>query len=138
MRIGEVAKKTGVGVETIRFYERKGLIAQPRKPANGGYRSYTPDAVDRVRFIRQAQCLGFSLKEIEDLLLLKADHDTDCAEVRQRAQVKLDEVNDKIASLTAIQSALENLIHECQGQGPASTCCPILDALAPDTKEPVS
>lgn len=136
MRIGKAAEKAGVGVETIRFYERKGLIEQPRKPADGGYRSYSPDTVGRVRFVRQAQCLGFSLKEINELLLLKANPETDCADVRKRAQEKLGEVNDKLAQLSAIQSALQSLIHECQGQGPAASGCPILDALNPNNKEP--
>src|SRR5690554_5972390 len=125
MRIGEVAKKAGVGVETIRFYERKGLIEQPRKPADGGYRSYASETLSRVRFVREAQCLGFSLNEIEELLMLRADPETDCADVRERAQAKLDEVNDKIARLVGIRSALENLIHECRGEGLASSCCPI-------------
>lgn len=138
MRIGEVAQKAGVGVETIRFYERKGLIEQPRRPADGGYRSYSSDAVSRVRFVREAQCLGFSLDEIEELLTLRADPETDCADVRERAQIKLDEVNDKISRLAGIQSALENLIQECRGEGPASSCCPILDALDPNNKESVT
>lgn len=136
MRIGKAAEKAGVGVETIRFYERKGLIEQPRKPAEGGPRSYSPDTVDRVRFVRQAQCLGFSLREINELLLLRANPETDCADVLRRARAKLGEVNDKIASLAAIQSALQSLIRECQGQGPASSGCPILDALNPNDKEP--
>lgn len=138
MRIGEVAHKAGVGVETIRFYERKGLIDQPRKPADGGYRSYSSETVSRVRFVREAQCLGFSLNEIEELLMLRANPDTDCADVRKRAQAKLEEVNDKIARLAGIQSALENLIQECRGEGPASNCCPILDALDHDDKESVT
>lgn len=138
MRIGKLADKAGVGVETIRFYERKGLIEQPRKPGNGGYRSYSPETVTRVRFVREAQCLGFSLKEIEELLLLRADPETDRGDVRERAQAKLDEVNDKIARLTAIQSALENLIRSCRGRGAAACGCPILDALEPNDKEPVS
>lgn len=138
MRIGEVAEKAGVGVETIRFYERKGLIEQPRKPGDGGYRSYSPETVERVRFVRQAQRLGFSLQEINELLLLKADPETDCADVRQRAQAKLGEVNEKIARLGAIQAALQSLIRECQGQGPASSGCPILDSLNPNEKEPIT
>ena len=136
MRIGEVAQKAGVGVETIRFYERKGLIEQPRKPADGSYRVYSSETVGRVRFVREAQCLGFSLKEIEDLLLLRADPQTDCSDVRERAQAKLDEVNDKIMRLSGIRAALENLIHECRGEGPAASCCPILDALSADSKGP--
>lgn len=135
MRIGEVAQKAGVGVETIRFYERKGLIEKPRKPADGGYRSYSSETVSGVRFIREAQCLGFSLNEIEELLMLRADPETDCVDVRERAQAKLDEVNDKIVRLSEIQSVLENLIQKCRGEGPASSSCPILDALNPDDKE---
>ena len=138
MRIGKVAEKAGVGVETIRFYERKGLIEQPRKPVDGGYRSYSPETVIRVRFVREAQCLGFSLKEIEELLLLRADPATECADVRERARAKLDEVNAKIARLTAIQGALEDLIQSCRGDGAAASGCPILDALEPAEKESVS
>ena len=137
MRIGKAAEKAGVGVETIRFYERKGLIEQPRKPENGGSRSYSAATVARVRFVREAQRLGFSLKEIEELLLLRADPETECAEVRERACVKLEEVNDKIARLTAIQGALKNLIRSCRGEGAAASGCPILDALEPNGKEPV-
>ena len=133
-----MAEKAGVGVETIRFYERKGLLDQPRKPVAGGYRSYPPETIRRIRFVRQAQHLGFSLKEINELLLLKADPGTECADVRTRAQAKLAEVNDKIAKLGSIRFALQHLIRECQGQGPASSGCPILDALGPDEKEPIS
>ena len=132
MRISTVAKKAGVGVETVRFYEREGLIDQPAKPANGGYRSYPPEIVDRIRLIRQAQSLGFSLKEIDELLSLKADPAADCADVRARAQAKLREVNQKIARLSAIQFALQNLISACPGEGVAARCCSILDALEPD------
>lgn len=138
MRIGEVAERAGVGVETIRFYERKGIIARPLKPTSGGFRNYPPEAVNRVRFVRQAQTLGFSLNEIEELLLLKADPKTDCTDVRMRAQTKLEEVNAKIANLAAIQIALENLIRECRGQKKASNGCPILNALDANNRRPIS
>jgi MerR family transcriptional regulator, copper efflux regulator len=138
MRISEVAARAGVGVETIRFYERKGIIARPLKPTTGGFRNYPPETVNRVRFVRQAQTLGFSLNEIEELLLLKADPKTDCTDVRMRAQTKLEEVNDKIANLAAIQIALENLIRECRGQKKASNGCPILNALDASNKRPIS
>ncbi len=131
MWIGTVAKRAGVGVETVRFYEREGLIDKPAKPVNGGYRSYLPEIVDRIRLIRQAQSLGFSLKEIDDLLSLRADPAADCADVRARAQAKLGEVNRKIARLTTIQFALRNLIQACPGEGVAARCCSILDALEP-------
>jgi MerR family mercuric resistance operon transcriptional regulator len=137
MRIGKVAKKAGVGAETIRFYERKGLIKQPRQPSDGGYRSYTADRIERVRFIRHAQRLGYPLKEIEELLFLRVSPETDCDDVRERAQMKLDEVNGKIAGLSAIRSVLKNLIHERRGQGPTSRYCPLLDALSLDEKEPI-
>ena len=119
MRISTVAKKAGVGVETIRFYERKALIATPPKPSNGGFRSYPAETVERIQFIRQAQSLGFSLNEIDELLSLRADPATDCSDVRKRARAKLGEVNEKIARLNAIGSALEELIDACPGKGAA-------------------
>ena len=88
MTISRAATRAGVGVETIRFYERRGLIRQPLKPRNGGYRSYDDEAVARIRFIRQAQELGFSLREIEELLALRTDLHADCADVRMQAVAK--------------------------------------------------
>ena len=132
MRIGTIANKAGVGVETIRFYERKTLIAQPPKPAGGGFRDYPAETVERIWFIRQAQSLGFSLDEIDELLSLRADPSTDCADVRERARAKLGEVNAKIARLTAIRSAIEELIDACPGKG-AARLCTILEAF--ETKE---
>ncbi len=133
MRIGTAAKWVGVGVETIRFYERQGLINQPPRPSTCGFRSYPSDTVDRIRFIRQAQDLGFSLKEIDELLSLRADPSADCADVRARASAKLEDVNEKIARLNAIQAALQDLIGACPGRGPAARCCSILEAL--ETRE---
>lgn len=135
MRISEAAKNAGVGVETVRFYERRGLISQPPKPETGGFRSYPLETVDCIRFARQAQLLGFSLTEIHDLLSLRADPTTDCANVRAQAQEKLKEVNQKISHLTAIQSTLQQLIKACPGQGPAARRCSILDALEPHDAE---
>ncbi len=128
MTIGTAARKAGVGVETIRFYERRGLIEQPPRPSGNGFRVYPEQSIQRIRFIRQAQDLGFSLKEIEVLLSLRADPTTDCADVRERAQTKLEEVNNKIARLAAIQSALKSLIDACPGQG-AVRSCSILETL---------
>ena len=129
MRISTVARRAGVGVETVRFYERKGLITQPPKPIDGGFRSYPAETVDRIQLIRRAQELGFSLKEIDELLSLRADPSTDCADVRARAEVKLADVREKIARLNTIQSALQDLIGACPGQGPAARRCSILEAL---------
>ena len=129
MRIGTAAKKAGVGVETVRFYERQGLIGQPSRPIDGGYRSYPSETVGRIRFIRQAQDLGFALKEIDELLSLRADPSTDCADVRARASAKLEDVKVKIARLVAIQSALQDLISACPGGGAEARYCSILEAL---------
>jgi len=128
MRIGELAKGADVGVETIRFYERKGLIRQPLRPANGSFRTYPSETIDRVRFIREAQELGFSLSEVEELLSLKADPKSDCSSVRERARKKRDEVDAKIKRLNALQRTLTVLIDACPGKG-ATTYCSILDAL---------
>ncbi len=128
MKIGEAAKAAGVGVETIRFYERKGLVRQPRRPVLGGFRSYAGETVERIRFIRQAQGIGFSLKEIKDLLSLRIDPAANCGEVRAHARAKLDEVNTKIASLNHMKCALEDLIEACPGEGALGECS-ILEAL---------
>lgn len=130
MRISEAAKSAGVGVETIRFYERKGLVKQPRRPVlGGGFRSYSQETVERIRFVRQAQEIGFSLKEIKELLSLRVDLDADCGVVRAHAREKLDEVNRKIASLSDMRGALEELIEACPGKGAALGECSILEAL---------
>ena len=137
MRIGEVAKAAGVGVETIRFYERKGLIAQPLKPVDGGFRSYPARTASVVQFIKQAQDLGFSLQEVADLLSLKADPMTDCGDVLERARVKLNEVEDKLARLERMHQALEDLIAACPGKGTVCSCSIIsaLDGNGAPTKE---
>ncbi len=127
MTISRAARKVGVGVETIRFYERKGLIAQPKRPERG-FRVYPDDAVQRIRFIRQAQEIGFSLREIEDLLGLRADPGSDCADIRERAVTKLEDVEDKIRQLRRIRGALKQVIAACPGQG-ALAGCSIIEAL---------
>lgn len=129
LTIGETARRAGVGVETIRFYERRGLIEQPAKPGRSGFRLYPAEIVKRLRFIRQAQQLGFSLREIGELLALQADPNTDCAEVREQALMKLREVRSKIDQLREIGAALEALIAVCPGQG-GLRICTILDTLA--------
>jgi len=128
MTIGKLARAADVGVETVRFYERKGLIEKPHRP-NGGFRRYPAEAAERIRFIRQAQELGFSLQEIAELLSLRADPKTECADVRDRARVKLSEVNAKIERLQSIRSALEGLIGTCPGRGGTESCT-ILDGLS--------
>jgi Hg(II)-responsive transcriptional regulator len=134
MKISSVAKKASVGVETVRFYERKALITQPPKPSNGGFRSYPDETVERVRFIRQAQSLGFSLKEIGELLALKAEPSADCGDIRERALVKREAVDRKIEQLAHIRDALDDLIAACPGRG-ALRSCSILGALYNDERD---
>lgn len=125
--IGQVAKQAGVGVETIRFYERSGLLKEP--PRNrAGYREYPVDAVARVKFIRRAKDLGFTLNEIADLLALRVDADTTCADVKARAETKIAGIEERIRELQHMKCALAALAASCRGSGPASEC-PILEAL---------
>ena len=126
--ISKAAKRAGTGIETVRFYERRGLIDQPPKPAAGGFRDYPPETVSRLRFIREAQELGFSLDEIADLLSLRADPKANCAQVQRRAEAKLAEVRRKIERLQDIGTALDRLIAACPGKG-ALGACSILESL---------
>lgn len=127
LTIGKLASAAGVGVETIRFYEREGLLPKPPRKRSG-YRQYPPDAVARVMFIRRAKELGFTLKEITELLELRVDPDKSCAEVRALAKAKIVDVEEKMADLARIKAALEGLAKACRGKGPTSEC-PILDAI---------
>lgn len=122
----------GVGVETIRFYERKRLIIQPLKPNSGGYRHYSNEIIQRLRFIRQAQELGFSLKEISELLSLRANPDSDCNEIQGRANAKLAEVEGKIEQLKHIGTALRKVIAACPSHGGLETCS-IISAMERNT-----
>lgn len=122
LTIGKIAHLADVGVETVRFYERKGLIEQPLKSRNGGYRIYAKEIVQRIFFIRQAQELGFSLREIDELLNLRADPGSNCEDVRARACEKLKEVEKKIARLKKIKVALGNVIASCPSRGGLDGC----------------
>src|SRR5437773_11834268 len=103
--IGRVARKGGVGVETVRFYEREGLLEEPPRRASG-YREYSEQVVKRIRFIKRAQQLGFSLKEITELLMLRVDGQTPCEEVKQHTEAKIAEVERKLVSLHRMRQAL--------------------------------
>jgi len=127
LTIGQVAKQAGVGVETIRFYERRGLIAEPKRRASG-YRQYALDAVRRIRFIRRAKELGFTLEEISDLLSLRVDPNSTSSDVRKRAREKITDIEDKIAQLEHMRAALKRVASKCKGRGPTSEC-PILEEL---------
>ena len=132
MTISQAARAAGVGVETVRFYERRHLIVRPSKPPDGGFRRYAPETIERVRFIRQAQGLGFSLREIEDLLSLRADPKTDCGQVRKRAVTKLEDVERRIGELERLRRALQELIAACPGSG-VLRACSIMEALVAGT-----
>jgi len=130
LTIGEVAKQAQVRIETLRYYERMGLVTPP--PRNGAnYRLYPEETVRRVQFIKRAQQLGFSLKEIMELLALRATPETPCADVRTRALDKITAIEEKLRALRAMKHALAQLVEECTGQGEI-TDCPILASL--DTK----
>ena len=123
----EVAKQGGVNLETVRYYERRGLLPKPsRTPA--GYRTFGTDAVRRLRFIKRAQELGFSLKEVKELLGLRVDARTSCADVRKRAEAKIADIDRKLWALRAMKRARVRLTAACDGRGPVSTC-PILESL---------
>src|SRR5438552_16468377 len=127
LRTADVAKQGGVNLETIRYYERRGLLPKPpRTPA--GYRTFDAAALRRLRFIKQAQALGFSLKEIKELLALRVDPRTSCADVRRRAEAKIADVEAKLRVLRTMKRALVQLTAACAGRGPVSAC-PILETL---------
>ncbi|GJL49177.1 MAG: MerR family transcriptional regulator [Nitrospirales bacterium] len=125
MRIGQIAKRAGVNVETIRFYERKGLLTQPPRNA-GGYRQYPRHAIARIRFIKRAKELGFSLTEIADLLSLQVNPRATCADVKSRAEDKISTIHERIKDLQKMKRSLEKLAASCKGSGPLDDC-PIID-----------
>ena len=127
LTIGKIARLAGVGIEAIRFYEREGLIAEPPR-RESGYRQYSEDAVLRLRFIQRAKGLGFSLKEIKELLSLRIHPKTTCEEVRERAEAKITDIEDRMQTLKRMNMALADLVAACRGRGPVSAC-PILNAL---------
>ena len=130
MKIGQVAERGGVNLQTIRYYEREGLLPAPPRLASG-YRLFTEDTVRRVRFIKRAQELGFTLAEIRDLLTLRVDESRSSGEVRSIAEAKIADIDGKIRSLAAMKRALTHLTNRCSGHGPASEC-PILEGIDSD------
>lgn len=129
LTIGRLARAADVGVETIRFYEREGLLPEPARTANG-YRQYDPDTVERLGFIRRAKALGFSLGEIRELLAL-AHAEGERARVKALTGHKLAEIDRRIEELRRMRAALADLDRQCSGQGPVEGC-PIIEALNGD------
>ncbi len=121
MKIGEVAKAAGIGIDAVRFYEREGLIPEPaRRPS--GYRMYSPDVVLSLRFIKRAKELGFSLKEIAELLSLETAAAATAADVRKLAEAKLADIEERIRALQRMRRALRKATESCTGHGPTSGC----------------
>lgn len=127
LKIGDVATKAGVNVETLRYYERRGILRAPRRSA-AGYREYPTDAVRLIRFIKRAQQLGFTLDEVEELITLRQTPSRRRAKVRELAAAKLASIEEKIARLVAMREALSPLVDEC-ACGADTVTCPILEAL---------
>lgn len=127
LKVGEVAKRADVNAQTIHYYERRGLLPKPPR-TRSNYRIFSEDTVLRVRFIKRAQALGFSLKEIRELLSLRAEPRARCADVLRKAQAKVKNIDEKIALLRRMRAALVKLMAECQGELPISQC-PMLESL---------
>ena len=127
MRIGELATQAGVNIQTLRYYERRGLLSAPKRLASG-YRVYGAEAVRRVRFVRRAQELGFTLHEIGDLLDLWKDSAKSCRAVEGRARLALERIDKKLADLKRMRRGLGQYVASCE-QRPAMDECPLLQVL---------
>lgn len=134
MKIGEVAAEAGVSVQTVRFYERSGILPEPpRSPS--GYRSYGQDDLQRVRFVRRAKELGFTLSEVRELLDLRVDPRRTADDVRSRAEVKIQTTRSKIRDLQRIEHALQHLVDSCQAHGSPDACA-LMHAIGAEYHEP--
>jgi MerR family mercuric resistance operon transcriptional regulator len=125
LTIGKLAKQAGVTIETIRYYQRKGLLEEPRKPAMG-YRQYPKQAISRIRFIKRAQQTGFTLKEILELLTLDSGH---CHDVKELAAAKLIQIDNQIQDLTRLRTVLQELVNRCASNEPGERCS-LIDSLS--------
>ena len=126
LTIGKVAKAARVNVETVRYYERRGLIKQPK--STSGFREYPRDVIARIQFIRRSQQLGFTLAEIAELLRLSNSTSAKRDAIKKLAQEKLASIQERIVDLQRIEQTLSELVHECSGQGPVHGC-PIIEAI---------
>lgn len=133
MKIGELAQRAGVRVDTVRYYERQGLLPPPVRQASG-YRSYASSDLSRLRFVRRAKALGFTLQEIRELLALSGRRENDMGGLKAAATEKLVDVEAKLTELKRIRDGLETLVASCPGHG-ALEECPILNALDDDAQD---
>lgn len=127
MTVGQVARRAGVGVETVRFYEKNGLLEEPARRTSG-YREYDEETVNRLRFIQRAKELGFTLSEIKELFSLRSCSDQPCGDVRRRAEAKIAEIEEKVVLLLRMKEVLGQLTSSCGERHDASRC-PILEVL---------
>ena len=125
LTIGKLAKQANVTIETIRYYQRKGLLVEPDKPATG-YRLYPLEAIARLRFIKRAQQSGFTLKEIAELLALDGEH---CEDVQKMAEQKRQQIDEQLKTLTALRNVLDGLVKGCQ-QDQSTDHCSLIDAFS--------
>ncbi len=132
LTIGKLAKQAGVTIETIRYYQRKGLLEQPRKPETG-YRQYPKQAISRIRFIKRAQQTGFTLKEILELLTLESDH---CQDVQELATAKLSQIDSQIQNLTRLRKVLQELVNGCASNKSVARCS-LIDSLSQEPKNTI-
>ena len=128
LTIGQVAQRAGMGIETVRFYEREGLLNRPARSPSSGYRLYEEEVIARLLFIQRAKELGFTLNEIRELLSLRVDPGICCEDVKARAEVKIADIEERIRTLQRMRKALLRLTREC-GETGGGPDCPILDAL---------
>ena len=126
---GQLAKESGINIETIRYYERRGLIPEPPRRVSG-YREFTPKYIERLRFIKRTQALGFTLKEISGLLAL-ADRNPVCKDIRKFAEAKVKDIEIRIHDLQKIKVVLNDLIKKCLNKRKVSEC-PIIESLTQD------
>ncbi len=134
LTIGKLAKRADVSIDSIRFYERRGLIAEPVR-TESNYRIYQREVTSQLRFIKRAQQLGFSLSEVKELLAFRNDPHATKADVKQKTEEKIADIKGRIEDLTRMLTALEQLDASCDGCGP-STECPILKSLAENDRDP--
>lgn len=133
LTIGRLARAAGVGVPTVRYYERRALLKKPRRTASG-YREYPQDTARLIRFIKRAQDLGFSLTEIEELIALRDGNGRHRSDVRQLAELRIRDIDEKVQQLQAMRGALSTLVESC-ACGQSKPTCPILEAFDDSTQD---
>lgn len=134
LTIGKVAEQAGLNIQTVRYYERRGILS-PDGHLDSGYRLYNDEAVKKLLFIKNAQNLGFSLEEIAGLLRLRVSHRARCADVKRKAETKLEDVHARLSRLRALETALKHLIRACRNQSTTDNC-PILTSLETQRRGP--